>query len=118
MGLDKELRMMATALQDTTLMSKLSGGDLVAIEAKYHLNCLVAYRNQYRSMQRAASSDDGTTTTDEKILQARAFADLVFHIEGMLENDTYNIFKLSELHELYINRLRELGIEKGINKPS
>ncbi len=34
MGLDKELRKMATDFQDTSLLSKISGGDLIAIDAK------------------------------------------------------------------------------------
>ena len=34
-------------------MSRISGGDIIAIEAKYHINCLVSYKNCYRSMRRA-----------------------------------------------------------------
>ena len=47
MSLDKELRQMATEMQDTSLISRISGGDLVAIEAKYHRSCLTAYKNRY-----------------------------------------------------------------------
>ncbi len=39
MALDHELRKMAEELQDTTLLTKIAGGDLVAIDAKYHNNC-------------------------------------------------------------------------------
>lgn len=35
MGLDCDLQKMAKDIQDTTLIAKLSGGDLIAIEAKY-----------------------------------------------------------------------------------
>ena len=45
MKLDCNLQRMAEDLQDTTLMAKLSGGDLIAIEAKYHYNCLSSYKN-------------------------------------------------------------------------
>ena len=34
--LDHELQKMASDLQDTSLIAKLSAGDLIAIEAKYH----------------------------------------------------------------------------------
>ena len=70
MSLDRELRKMAIEMQDAVMLSKISGGDLVAIEAKYHLNCLVSYRNKYRSMQRATSTGDSVNCTEEPILQA------------------------------------------------
>ena len=46
------LKNMALEMQDTTLTAKLSAGDVIAIEAKYHLQCLTAYRNKYRSFLR------------------------------------------------------------------
>ena len=104
MSLDKELRQMATEMQDTSLISRISGGDLVAIELKYHRSCLTAYKNRYRSANRAACSTSHATT-EEKILQARVFAELVSHIE-----------EVSELHNLYESRLREVGILKSIHK--
>ena len=109
----QELRRIATEMQDVSLLSKISGGDLIAIEAKYHLNCLVAYRNQYRSTQRAPG--DISNTTEEKVLQERVFMELVSYIEGNVDSGTF-IFKLSELHLLYESRLHELGIQKTINK--
>ena len=36
MGLDNNLQKMATDMEDTRLLARISGGDLVAIEAKYH----------------------------------------------------------------------------------
>lgn len=38
--LDKKIREHAFALQDSALLAKLSMGDLIALEAKYHKNCL------------------------------------------------------------------------------
>ena len=38
-------------LQDTELLARISGGDLVAIETKYHFKCLSAYKSKYRSVQ-------------------------------------------------------------------
>ena len=113
MELDKELREMATELQDSLLLSKISGGDIIAIEAKYHINCLVSYKNRYRSFQRACASH--FRSTEESVLQARAFMELVSYIEGNVENGTY-LFKLKELHTLFENRLHEFGIAKSIHK--
>ena len=43
-----------------------------------------------------------SSTTEENVLQARAFAELISHIEGNVDNGTY-MFRLSELHSLYVN---------------
>lgn len=56
MTLDQELRRMAAEMQDTSLISRISGGDLIAIEARYHRNCLAVYKNRYRSINRASCS--------------------------------------------------------------
>ena len=114
MSLDKELRKMATEMQYTSLISRISGGDLVAIEAKYHRSCLTAYKNRYRSANRAACSTSHATT-EEKILQARVFAEVVSHIEDNIASGTH-LFKVSELHNLYESCLREVGILKSIHK--
>jgi len=45
---DQSIRKIATELQDTELMVRMEGGDLVAMEAKYHLGCPTAIRNCYR----------------------------------------------------------------------
>ena len=83
---------MATELQDSVLLARISGGDLIAIEAKYHYNCLSNYKNKYRSAQRA-NSDTGISK-EEKIIRAQAFVELVSHIESIVENGIF-IFKLS-----------------------
>lgn len=72
----------------------ISGGDCVAIEAKYHFSCLTDYCNRYRS---------------------RAFVELVSYIEDALEEGTY-LFKVKDLWDLLQNRLKELGHEFTINK--
>lgn len=46
LGLDARVRECATLLDDETLLAKLSGGDLVALEASYYTNSLITlYRN-------------------------------------------------------------------------
>ena len=41
------------------------------------------------------------------------FADLILCIEESIEGGNF-IFKLSELHRMYVSQLEELGIEKLI----
>ena len=108
------IRLMVTELQDTALLARIVGGDLIAIEAKYHLKCLVNLKNRYRSCSRKAvleSEKEG----EKKLNESRAFVELSNYIERSLYSGTL-FFKLSELHTLYVNRLEDLGIEKEINK--
>ena len=46
---DKNVRQMALELGNFELLGRMSEGDLIAIDAKYHLKCLISLRNQYRS---------------------------------------------------------------------
>ena len=39
-------------LKDTALLFTIEGGDLVALDAKYHLVCLAGLRNRNRSLMR------------------------------------------------------------------
>jgi len=41
MCLDLKVRLCATSLQDTRLLAKLAMGDMHALDATYHLPCLV-----------------------------------------------------------------------------
>ena len=46
--LDIRVRQCAQQLQDQTLLAKLSEGDLIALEAKYHAQCLALLYNRAR----------------------------------------------------------------------
>ena len=115
MNLDYDLRQIATELQDTEseLLARISGGDLVAIEAKYHFNCLSAYKSKYRSVQRAKS--DNNLSNEVNIIQALVFVELLSHIESSLETGNF-IFKLADLHHIYQGRLNDLGVDVTNNK--
>lgn len=103
---------MAAEMEDTEILSKISSGDLIAIESKYHLACLVKYRNKYRSFLREHNSSENDERERNK---ARAFAELVAYIETSLEDGIY-LYKLSELHYLYVQRLKELNEDINVNK--
>ena len=47
--------------------------------------------------------------------ESRAFVELTSYIEMSVNAGTL-LFKLSELHSLYVNRLEKLDIKKTINK--
>lgn len=113
MKLDQNLRIMATEMQDTALLAKISGGDLIAIEAKYHYNCLSAFKNRYRTYQREKTNN--RSNAEESKIRAQVLVELISYIENHVESGKF-IFKLSELHNLYVSRLKDLRIEKEINK--
>ncbi len=104
---------MIIELQDTQLLSQIEGGDLIASEAKYHLKCLVNLRNRYRSPIRKSSLE--LERINEKVNESRVFVELTSYIERAVCSGTV-LFKLSDIHTLYVNRLEDVGIAKVINK--
>lgn len=81
----------AQNLQDLDLLSKLSAGDLIASEAKYHRDCL---SNLYKTDNRARAKNI------ERI-HARSFAELLNFIQSSLEEDVSPVFRLRQLNILY-----------------
>ncbi len=110
---DVNVRLMATELQDTALLTRIEGGDLTAIEAKYYLPCLTTLRNKHRTLLREKQASRSNLQADK--IEARAFVELVTHVENSLEDGTF-CFKLSLLRQMYENRLCNLGLSKEINK--
>ncbi|KAK3889204.1 hypothetical protein Pcinc_006775 [Petrolisthes cinctipes] len=110
---DKNIRDMITELNDTQLLTRICGGDLMAMEAKYHLSCMVKLGNRHRSLIRKQSQvpDD----IDSKMNESRAFVKLTRYIEEAVTSGTH-LFKLSEIHSLHVTRLEELNINKQVNK--
>lgn len=87
---DQNIRKMAAELNDTELIGCLSGGDCMSLEMKYHLTCLTRYRNKYRSAVRGKNSSSNLVFEKAK---ARAFVELIAHIEEKIEDNIY-LFKL------------------------
>ena len=103
---------MANDMQDNALLTEISGGDLVAVEAKYHFSCLSEYRNRHRSYLCKKSKE---VDTDYERVKARAFAEVVSYVEAAIEDKLY-MFKVKELRCLYQKRLKEFGYAVEINK--
>lgn len=90
---DQNIRRMITEINDATLMPKISGVDLIAAEAKYHLKCLTDLRNRYRS-QLTKKRQESCGKEDEKIMESQAFIELVEYIENSVQENKL-LFKLS-----------------------
>jgi len=70
----------ATLLEDSVLLGKLSAGDMVALEAKYHAKCLSGLYRPNRA-RAARSSGASGETEPQKELSRIAFAALVLFTE-------------------------------------
>ena len=103
-------------LKDFDLLSRVSGGDLIAIEAKYHMRCLTTLRNKERSVERKKRKEAcWEALEDEKVNESRAFVELKEYITDAVSNDTH-FFVMSELHSMYENRLKDFGNTNSINR--
>ena len=111
---DRDVNEMAIQMQDSQLIAKLAAGDMVAIEAKYHPRCMLAYRRKYTAYVKSCSETE-TTTNDDSLAEARTFAELISFMESSAEGGTL-LFKLSSLHDFYVSRLRNLHVDKSVNK--
>ena len=106
-GLNKKVTTCATDLQDQQLLIRLSAGDLVAQDAKYHLGCLVSLYN------RAAAEQARKQNTTDNLSRSVALAELLTYIdESRMDEDVAPVFKLVELVKLYSERLQQFGIEQ------
>ncbi len=105
------MRACALLLEDTELLAKLSPGDMVALDAKYHTRCLVGLYNRARK-----AKAEGRKGTDKKeTLSGIVFAELVMYIEeARLDRETAPVFKLSDLALLYNSRMEQLGLKLDV----
>ena len=81
---DTSVRSMAKDLQDASSLARIKGGDLIALEAKYHHSCLATFRNHHRSHIREIHCAI-KESLENKIMESIAFAELVIYIESSVE---------------------------------
>lgn len=95
--------MKEVVLETVLRITKLVGtnhGDMMALEAKYHLSCLSQLYRKYTSTQ-----GDSGSSQETQISQGLAFAELVQYIEECRHAQALPVFKLTELTKLYLHRL-------------
>jgi hypothetical protein len=103
MELNEKVKVCANELQDTRLLAKLVVmGDMHAMDAMYHLPCLVDLYNRTRACETG-------TDTHEKTLCAKVLVELVAYLEEAREVESMHVFKLSDLGKQYKSRLIQLG---------
>jgi len=84
---------------------------LIAIDVKYHLQCLTELRNRYRSLERQRDQES-KSLSEEKKTKARVIAELCSCIENCVED----YYKFSDLHQLYEKRLNCFSFTKEVNR--
>lgn len=105
--IDRSVRESAIKLNNTDILAKLAGGDMVAIEAKYHVKCLVSLYNQVRKLQTVPDENSNETS-----LHGITFASLDSYLEEFREvRESVAVFKLADLAKMYSAKLQELGME-------
>ena len=111
MNLDKRLHECAQTLNDGMLLAKLGGGDAIAQELKYHCACLAALYNRERSHLRSLEKDSHQTK-HEPDTYPLVLSELVnYMIETSRQSDEPTRFPLSDISQLYQQRLAQLGID-------
>ncbi|WAR07367.1 LOW QUALITY PROTEIN: hypothetical protein MAR_017325, partial [Mya arenaria] len=109
-ALDRKVRKCATDLCDSTLLTKLAGGDMVATEAEYHANCLTSLYKQHAQFleQSHESNSDGN-------IHGIVFAELLAYIDEARCDEERPSFRLANLVQLYNNRMEELGVKDSVH---
>ena len=94
MKLDANVRSAAQQLGDEKLLAKMSEGDMVAIEAKYHIKCLNNLSNKLRKQ----NNESDNASDEDSINYGMALVKLTDIINNTIQNATeVPVFKLSEL---------------------
>lgn len=108
--LDDKLRKCALFLQDEKLLAKLSAGDIIAQELKYHPACLTRL---YRKAQPLLENDE---PQKEQMRHGLVFAELTEYMQEVRDTssgDQLVVFRLADLARMYHLRLKDFGIVSG-----
>lgn len=109
MHLNKRLNECAQKLNDGRLLAKLSGGDAIAQELKYHMQCLTDLYNRERTYIRTTMRQEQYQKLEEDV-HPLAFSELVIYIvESKSSCDGPVVFRLADMVQLYRERLEQLS---------
>ena len=95
LNVDKSIKNMATKMHGCELLVKISGGDLIALEAEHHINCLTIYRNRYHTFSTQNASKQASRQA-----RGHAFFDVVVQKDEALSQGIYS-FTFGKLRPVY-----------------
>ena len=109
--LEKRLREVAETLEDGKLLARLTGGDVIAQQFKYHRTCLTARYNKERSNVNNLAKSQGRTEPEPNVYP-RVLSELIaYSVESSLHVEEPVIFCLPDICQLYQQRLEQLSVE-------
>ena len=102
---------MATEMNNELLIVRLDNDDLVAVEAKYHNNCKIAFHNEYRKFNNNKSTE---AANEQRFHEECCFFELVDSIKMDAANGV-QLFPLAELKELLDERRKQFNLTSPSN---
>ena len=111
MNLNNRLHECAQTLNDGKLLTKLSGGDAIAQELKYHCACLSGLYNRERSHLKPLGKESSESEREQNMLPL-VISELVNYIvESSVSSDGPAVFHLADMSNLCQHRLEQLGVK-------
>ena len=107
LSLTQEIHDKAVKLGEDRILALLAEGDLVAIEAKYHLKCYTMFNRCYNVICKQ--------TTVSENLEIKAENELLQFIKEEISGGS-RVFALQDLTEMMTERLEQYGIQKIVNR--
>ena len=102
--LNKNVKKAAALIGNMQLLGRLSAGDMIAQDAKYHTNCLLRH-------VRACKTDAKNEECKDATASGIVFAELVMFLEeARYEENVAPVFKLADLVKLFESRLKQFNI--------
>ncbi|KAL0198142.1 hypothetical protein M9458_006682, partial [Cirrhinus mrigala] len=112
MQLNERLNECARNLNDGKLLALLSGGDVVALELKYHWSCLTDLYHRERAHIKAEKQEKIQSSQEKEAFHLVFSELLTYVIEAKKTNsDGPSVFRLAELVNLYRERLKQFGTD-------
>ena len=115
MTLNDRLKEYARNLKDGKLLARLSGGDIVAQEFKYHLSCLTGLYNKERAHLSAIKKQSQGQSRENEIFPLVFSELLAFIVEAKTSAEGPVVFKLADLTRVYRERLNQFGIQHDVH---
>ena len=79
--LNQKVRDIEIEMGDNQMLAKLRQGDMVAVDAKYHLRCLVDYKNKYRSSKSSGKVLKESSLIERIFFKSKSFPRLMCFTE-------------------------------------